>query len=63
VIPRWHWVVLLALLMGTVAAALVVFPHSYAHAYLWGECGRPGEPKECHPLGRGFRGPGIRIHP
>ena len=56
-IPRWQWVGILALLIGVYAVALVAFPHSYGHAYLWGECDRAGEPKECHPLGRRFEVP------
>lgn len=58
-IPRWQWVTLIVLIFGVIALDLVFFPHSYAHATLWGECGKADEPQECHPRGRSFRTGGF----
>ena len=62
-IPRWQWAAMLMMLIGTVALAVVFFPHSYAHAYLWGECDKPGEPKECHPRSTTVHGHPIGLSP
>ena len=58
-IPRWQIAGAILLALASAVVALVTFPRSYAHAYLWGQCGKPGEPAECryHSSGRGgYRG-------
>jgi hypothetical protein len=57
-LPRWQIAGLVVLMLVAVVADLVLFPNSYAHAYLWGECRRNPMPQACTPrsIGRGFGG-------
>jgi hypothetical protein len=45
-----------------VAAELILFPNSYAHAYLWGECRRNPMPQACTPRYSGSVGGGGMAH-
>ena len=53
-IPRWQMIGMILLALIAMAAEIYLFPNSYAHAYLWGECGKEPAPKACHPIGTRF---------
>ena len=52
-IPNWQMAALILLSLFALAVGIYVFPNSYAHAYLWGECDRNPDLLACHPIGRG----------
>lgn len=56
-LPRWQLLALAALLLGSIGLAIYVSPHTYAHAFLAGQCFRDPMPQECYlPRARGRRG-------
>jgi hypothetical protein len=62
VLPRWQIAWLVVLVLVAVAADLILFPNSYAHAYLWGECRRNPMPQACTPRYSGSVGGGGMAH-
>jgi hypothetical protein len=59
---RWQIVGLVVLVLVALAADLVLFPDSYAHAYLWGACRRSPMPAVCTPRYVGSVGGGGFAH-
>ena len=51
-IPRWQWAGIILLALLTVAAGIHGSPHSYAYAFLTGQCNHEPTPLACHPRGR-----------
>ena len=55
-IPRWQMIGLILLVIFAAGFEIYADQHSYAHAYLWGDCARDPALKACHPIGRSFGG-------
>jgi hypothetical protein len=51
-IPRWQWAGIIILALLALAAGICSSPHSYAYAFLSGQCSHEPVPQACHPRSR-----------